>query len=213
MEGIPLSALSPSPDFRRIDRLLTSRVRWIRGRRAISRYSRRRIENVPAGGPINITLLTSLLYCTRDVLAEGSFEGKSRVKRFGSTINSASARKKLMGEKQAEDLVTTDKFYGDNWVQGWKQSQFAPLIIHEIASVGTLMCLACTVSLRNACAHRAVRGYTHVGGTYRYVRKWEPVERSAGRDLYLRWMCIWERKIIHHVRGYPELAVLGRAMF
>jgi len=55
----------------------------------------------------------------------------------------------------------------------------------------------------------AARGYTHVGGT-RVCAQMSASGRSldVGSRIY-----VWERKIIHHVRGHPELAVVDGRYF
>lgn len=55
----------------------------------------------------------------------------------------------------------------------------------------------------------AARGYTHVGGT-RVCAQMSASGRSldVGSRIY-----VWERKIIHHVRGHPELAVVDGRCF
>lgn len=115
-----------------------------------------------------------------------------------------------MGGKRREDLVTVQVRWGRvSVVRGSKRSRFAPLIIHEsrplhLANVSGLRSLSLSLSF----AHSRAVTRTWVACMEWYARANESRsrERWSGRTYLGR---VWERKIIHHVRGYPELAVAG----
>lgn len=94
-----------------------------------------------------------------------------------------------------------------------RNSSFAPLIIHGIALANVSGA---------ACPHPRARAHTRTRWlgllstvtrtwvVHGYVRKWAPVE---DRSTSARRIYVWERKIIHHVRGHPKLAVVDGRCF